>query len=254
MGNDSSFGAYDDQNAEWVWLYNQNAGTSFYHNGNPQFSTQSNGLHLNQFLVATQTSSNRDSGYYGDYSPTRLAHIWSMDTAYKIAADGTSASNIYGLTYSFNPNHGGTGNNPGAISGLGHQMQWRANGGTQTAIGTGVYTVGNVTAYSDRRVKTNIERIPDALDKVCRLNGYTYERTDLAFDEATGEKQVVRQAGVIAQEVLEVLPEVVTGSEELHYGVAYGNMVSLLIEAIKELKEEVDSLKSQLKEKDNGDN
>ena len=253
MGNAASFGLYDDENGKWILLHNQNGGTSFYHNGNEQFSTQSNGLHLNQFLVATQTSSNRDSGYYGDYSPTRLAHIWSMDTAYKIAADGTSASNIYGLTYSYNPDYQGTGNNPGAISGLGHQMQWRSAGATQTAIGTGVYTIGNVTAYSDRRVKANIERIPDALNKVCKLNGYTYERTDLAFDEATGEKQVVRQAGVIAQEVLEVLPEVVTGSEELHYGVAYGNMVSLLIEAIKELKDEVDSLKSQLKEKDNGD-
>ena len=253
MGNDTNFGLYDDQNGDWILLHNQNAGTSFYYNGNVAFSTTTHGIGSSAKYVAEHGSANRNAGYYGEYSPTRLAHIWSMGTAYQIAADGNSASNIFGLTYSYNPNYQATGNNPGAISGLGHQMQWRTNGATHTAIGTGVYTIGNVTAYSDRRVKTNIQRIPDALNKVCKLNGYTYERTDLAFDEATGEKQVVRQAGVIAQEVLEVLPEVVTGSEELHYGVAYGNMVSLLIEAIKELKDEVDSLKSQLKEKDNGD-
>jgi hypothetical protein len=57
-----------------------------------------------------------------------------------------------------------------------------------------------------------------------------------------------RQAGVVAQEVEKVLPEVVSG-EEGNKAVAYGNMVSLLIEAIKELKQEVDDLKSQLKEK-----
>lgn len=254
MGNDASFGLYDDENGKWILLHDQNGAATFYHNGNAQFSTQSNGIQLEQFLVANQTSSNRDSGYYGVYSPTRLAHIWSMGTAYAIAADGNSASNIYGLTYSYNPNYGSTGTNPGAISGLDHQMQWRINGVSKVAIGNGIWTAGNVTAYSDRRVKTNIERIPDALNKVCKLNGYTYERTDQGVDEATGEKKVVRQAGVIAQEVLEVLPEVVIGSEELHYSVAYGNMVSLLIEAIKELKDEVDSLKSQLKEKDNGDN
>jgi hypothetical protein len=150
------------------------------------------------------------------------------------------------MCYSYNPNYGFSGSNPGAISGLDHQFQWRANGATQTAIGTGIYTVGNVTAYSDRRVKTNIERIPNALDKVCKLNGYTYERTDLGIDKVTGEKKIVRQAGVIAQEVLEVLPEVVTGSEELHYGVAYGNMVALLIEAIKEQQTQIEELTSQI--------
>jgi hypothetical protein len=254
MGDDGNFGAYDDQFGEWIFLYTQNAGTNFYYNGASRLVVDSLGFSSSQRYIANQGGSSRDAGYYGSYDPTRLAHIWSMGTAYDISADGTSASNIYGLTYSYNPNYQGTGNNPGAISGLGHQMQWRNAGTTQSAIGTGIYTIGNVTAYSDRRVKTNIERIPDALDKVCRLNGYTYERTDLSEkDEATGEKQVVRQAGVIAQEVLEVLPEVVTGSEELHYGVAYGNMVGLLIEAIKELKDEVDSLKVQLKEKDNGD-
>ena len=48
----------------------------------------------------------------------------------------------------------------------------------------------------------------------------------------------------MAQEVLEVLPEVVSGSEETTYSLAYGNMVGLLVEAIKELKSEINQLKS----------
>ena len=96
---------------------------------------------------------------------------------------------------------------------------------------------GNISAYSDRRLKKDIEVIPDALDKVCKLSGYTYERTDM---------ETSRQTGVIAQEVLEVLPEAVTGSEESIYAVSYGNMVGLLIEAVKELRGEVKTLKAQL--------
>lgn len=92
---------------------------------------------------------------------------------------------------------------------------------------------GNVTAYSDKRLKTNIEIIDDALSKVCTLSGYTYDRTDMDL----------RQTGVIAQEVLKVLPEAVVGSEEETYGVNYGAMVGLLIESIKELKAEIEELK-----------
>ncbi|MCL1038332.1 pyocin knob domain-containing S74 family peptidase [Shewanella submarina] len=104
-----------------------------------------------------------------------------------------------------------------------------------------VTSQGNVSAYSDRRIKTNIERIPDALDKVCQLSGYTFDRTDT--------EEPMRQTGVIAQEVLEVLPEAVTGGAteddpEGKYQVAYGNLVGLLIEAIKELRDEVEVLKN----------
>jgi len=98
-----------------------------------------------------------------------------------------------------------------------------------------IYSLGNVTAYSDRRVKDNIEVIPDALDKVSRINGYTFTRKD-----RDGE----RQTGLIAQELLEVLPEaVVENPENGHYSIAYGNVVGLLTEAIKELKAEVEELK-----------
>ena len=51
-----------------------------------------------------------------------------------------------------------------------------------------------------------------------------------------------RQTGLIAQEVLKVLPEAVSGSDEEHYSVAYGNLVGLLIEAIKEQQTQIETL------------
>ena len=90
-----------------------------------------------------------------------------------------------------------------------------------------VTATGDITAYSDRRLKTNVQRIENALDKVCALGGYTF---------TMNEKP---STGLIAQEVLEVLPEAVHGSEETQYSLAYGNMIGLLVEAVKELKEKI---------------
>ena len=150
---------------------------------------------------------------------------------------------MYGITYTHT--NVGTGTNQ-AIAGLSHQWQHRTNGTLTAAIGGGIWTSGNVTAYSDIAVKTNLQVIPNALEKVCSLHGYTYERTDYVKDpeDANAPDKLV-QAGVVAQEVEKVLPEVVSGSEG-NKNVAYGNMVSILIEAIKELKTEVDELKAQL--------
>ena len=90
---------------------------------------------------------------------------------------------------------------------------------------------GNVTAYSDKRIKSDILKIENALDKIEKLNGYTYTVKD------------ERYTGLIAQEVLPVLPEAVTGSEETQYGLAYGNMMGLVVEAIKELREEIKNVR-----------
>jgi len=101
---------------------------------------------------------------------------------------------------------------------------------------------GNVTAYSDIRLKENIKVIPNALEKVQKIRGVTFTRNDQEDKEKL-------HAGVIAQEVEAVLPEVISEDNLGIKNVAYGNMVGLLIEAIKELKTEVDDLKAQLKEK-----
>jgi hypothetical protein len=95
----------------------------------------------------------------------------------------------------------------------------------------------NITAYSDARLKKNVITIENALDKVKKLRGVSYDRIDT---EQPG-------IGVIAQEVMSVLSEVVQGSEETQYSVAYGNMVGLLIEAIKEQQKQIEELKELIK-------
>lgn len=93
---------------------------------------------------------------------------------------------------------------------------------------------GNVSASSDSRLKTDLVRISGALDKVGLLTGYLYTRID------SGE----RHTGLIAQDVQKVLPEaVLKGSEYL--AVSYGNMLGLIVEAIKELRQEVNDLKNK---------
>jgi hypothetical protein len=95
---------------------------------------------------------------------------------------------------------------------------------------------GTITGSSDIKFKTNIQTIPNALDKVLQLRGVEFDRIDM-----NGEHQI----GVIAQEIEKIIPEVVYG-EDGTKSVAYGNIVAVLIEAIKELSAEVESLKTQL--------
>ena len=94
---------------------------------------------------------------------------------------------------------------------------------------------GDVTAYSDARIKTNVQTIENALDKTLKLRGVTYNRTD---SEDTSTK-----VGVIAQEILEVIPEVVNQDASGMYNVSYGNLTAVLIEAIKEQQKQIDELK-----------
>ena len=104
---------------------------------------------------------------------------------------------------------------------------------------------GDVTAFgspSDIRLKENIEVIPDALEKVCQLQGITFNY----------KKDGKKSTGLIAQELEKVLPEVVYDTHEIgnddekFKSVRYGNVVGLLVESIKELKAEIEELKSKV--------
>ena len=115
----------------------------------------------------------------------------------------------------------------------------------QLTSGGNLIVAGNITAYgspSDIRLKENIEVIPNAVDKVKTLDGITFNYIKDGADK--------RMTGVIAQQVQEVLPEAVYETETIedpedkNLAVHYGNMVGLLIEAIKEQQQQIDELKS----------
>ena len=154
------------------------------------------------------------------YDNTQL-HIWTDDSTY---FDSFGSSNWYWST-------GVTSN--GASSTVVAQLD-----------GSGNYTSrGNITAYgspSDIRLKENLIKIPNALNSVQQLNGYTYNYI--------GQKD--RLMGVVAQEVEKIAPELVYQFEdletkELTKAVRYEHITALLIEAIKELKAEIDELKNK---------
>ena len=106
-----------------------------------------------------------------------------------------------------------------------------------------IYATSNITAYSDIRIKKDIETIDNALDKVMLMRGVYYRRKDEGED-TSGVKIGQRCVGLIAQELQGVLPEVVNySSRGDFYSVDYGKTVSVLIEAIKELKSEINELK-----------
>jgi hypothetical protein len=107
-----------------------------------------------------------------------------------------------------------------------------------------VVASGDITAYSDARLKENVKPIENALEKVTKLQGVTYTRND-SEDKST-------KIGFIAQEVKEVVPELVavspdelSGLEDRH-SLDYGKMVALLTEAVKEQQKQIEELKARL--------
>jgi hypothetical protein len=105
----------------------------------------------------------------------------------------------------------------------------------------------DVVAYStsDKRLKENIKPLDNALDKVMQISGVEFDWKKLTEKEKeTIHGNEGHDVGVIAQEVEEVLPEVVTQRDSGYKAVKYEKIVPLLIEAIKELKQEIQELKN----------
>jgi hypothetical protein len=101
--------------------------------------------------------------------------------------------------------------------------------------GISLFARYDIVALSDARVKTDLQPIEEALSKVKSLTGYTFKRSDT--------ESAIRQCGVIAQDLQKVLPEAVYKVDDSDLlTVAYGNVISLLINAIKELDDKVTAL------------
>lgn len=104
-----------------------------------------------------------------------------------------------------------------------------AAGSTSLTLTGNFVASGDITAFSDRRLKTNIQPIDSALDKLSRLGGYTYFRKDTK----------VNSVGLIAQEVQSVMPDAVHTTDSGTLSVSYNAVVALLVQAINELREEL---------------
>ena len=120
-------------------------------------------------------------------------------------------------------------------------MMFNANGSTRTTIDSSgnLTQTGNVTAYSDARLKENVTTISDALEKVEAMRGVMFDKKSSEDDYAIVDKS----SGVIAQELEKVAPELVLDGE--YKSVAYGNIVGYLIEAVKELSAKVKELEAK---------
>jgi hypothetical protein len=229
----------------------------------PSNYSQFSGVYANNWL--------RPQGSCGVYWQSYGYGIWSANNSGSYGNVGTYGTGLNGwsgynigpcnVTFMANGSNWGMYNAPGG--------QWHfycGTSGSYTAIGTGnintgynitlngsvyctssMYAAGNVYAYSDARKKENIETIQNALDIVLKLRGVFYNRKreeviDVnpgVLDERTEEYKffgpsLKRQVGVIAQETEPHLPEVVNYDEvNDEYGVNYGNMAGVFIEAFR---------------------
>jgi hypothetical protein len=104
---------------------------------------------------------------------------------------------------------------------------------------TGQLSATNFNSLSDQKKKNNIITLENALDSVLNMRGVSFTWID------NDQKSI----GVIAQEIEKIIPEVVSTNENGEKSVSYGNLVGLLIEAIKELKSEIDDLKKYINNK-----
>lgn len=124
--------------------------------------------------------------------------------------------------------------------------------GTAASGTTGeIRATNNVTAYysSDARLKENIREITDALSALDKIRGVRYDWKDEYLAAAGGEDDYFirkNDVGLIAQEVEEVLPEIVAVREDGYKAIKYERVVALLVQAVKELKAEVASLRGDV--------
>ena len=90
-----------------------------------------------------------------------------------------------------------------------------------------IYATVDTTTDSDISYKYNIKIIDNPLDKINKINGYTFNRYDTDDDN--------RYTGLIAQEVLKVMPEVITKKHDGKYRIIYNNLAGLFVESIKQI-------------------
>ena len=237
--------------SETMATFVQDGAVTLYHDNVSKLATASTGIDIasssNTQLTVTSTggigsievgSASSNAAFIDLKTPS------SDDFDVRLTSNGDGAGgsiNIAGGTFAINGSAEvmATFTDDGAVSlYYDNAVKLATVSGGVNVTGTLTATV-NVTVSSDVRLKSNIKTIDSALDKVKAMRG-------VYFNKHGAEDK--RSVGVIAQEMQEVMPEVVVtdDTEDKHLSVAYGNLVGVLIEAVKELSEEVSELRNNV--------
>ena len=266
-------------NDDWIIYGRANANTWIYYNNDWKIKTEPAGVTINDsdtnvvLYMRTNdtvrgslyaTSSNEigilDEGGNWAYKHTNdNSHYWYINDTERMHLDnnGLRVQTQYGYV-DIGPSNGSYCHittdrsqfyfnqrlvvNSGQIQSYDEDLNLNRTGSTTARLRiTSGSTISDqdLTVNSDERIKDNIKQIDGALEKVQAIRGVTYNRIDTDDPEK-------EHTGVIAQDVEKVLPQVVHEDGQGIKSVAYGNMVGLLIEAIKEQQTQIDDLKAEV--------
>ena len=209
-----------------------------------------------------------------------IARIWAMNQifAYGFGVDASGIGHIYGnvnsefsiMTFSTTGQIGMlNGSYPwifGRYSSGDPQMYSASNWGVLGSDNAPLYKIfsnyiwcNGVSVSSDEKLKTNIKKMPDCLKKVRLLNGVHYDYKQFKTDSLSDDKKKElndfsnNRIGFLAQDLKEIFPELVHyNSKTGYYSVDYIGMIPVLVEALKELQLQVDSMKNTVNKKSSG--
>lgn len=209
--------------------YNDNASTLNFINGGGNIVMDSSGningilgISTQNITASSNTSTNTLYVSGGALIENGLYVYGTATMSNNFVAQGLSCEFTSGLSILGSSSYAGRGN-----QGLYVQTNLQVDGA--------INCNGNITAYSDERLKSDILTIENALGLVGKLRGVSYTRI------ADGKRNI----GVIAQEVQKIVPEIVHESEDGMLSVAYGNALALCINAINELKARIEELEAK---------
>jgi len=199
---------------------------------------------LNNNGLVTISGRNALTGSYFGYSTSyRTLLVGSTGTnyqtdavtlAFNVDVSGNAGSSFGGNGTEYIWRNAGSFKTPNAAN-TEYNSLFSWNSSAQMTFNQNATFSGTITENSSVRYKDNIKNVKYGLDKVLQMRGVTYTKKD------TGLKEL----GLIAEELNEILPEVVLKNEEGEPdSVSYGRITAVLIEAIKDLKKEIEELKS----------
>jgi len=232
-------------------------------NGGGTVSTSASGTTLTITGPSNVSELTNDSGYYssgdaGDFNSLAVGSSAAMNPggtatnpAIHFANSSLTTNNGIYSANSSTINISTAGTQRATFNGNGLKINNGALGVSVNASTTDgrIDASNDIVAYSssDRRWKENIKPIDNALNKILKIGGYEFDWKELSEEERkTQHSNEGHDVGVIAQEIEEVLPEVVTTRENGFKGVKYEKIVPLLIEGMKEQQSQIEELKSEI--------